>query len=77
MCHFTRVTDATVFTQPVTIGIPLRRVEKFAYDDWNNFLKPARLAAGTRPGKEPILEAYERQCVENNGGHGNGGVQGG
>lgn len=65
-------TDPTVFSRPWTLTIPLRRVEKFAYDDWNNFLKAAKLAPGTKPGKEPILEAYERQCVENNGGFGNG-----
>jgi hypothetical protein len=68
-------TDPTVFSRPWTITVPLRRVEKFAYDDWNNFLKPAKLAAGTKQGKEPILEAYERQCVENNGGFGNGAVR--
>ncbi|MFT3735514.1 MAG: hypothetical protein QM776_10890 [Rhodocyclaceae bacterium] len=65
-----QITDPTVFLQPVTIEVPLRRVEAFAYDDWNNFLKPVVLAAGSKPGKTPVLENYERQCVENNGGFG-------
>lgn len=62
--------DPTVFTRPFTVTIPIRRVEKFAHDNWNNILFPAKHA-----GKEKILERYEQICTENNGGHGNGGVR--
>lgn len=62
--------DPTVFTRPFTVTIPLRRVENFAHDNWNNILFPA-----THAGKEKILERYEQICTENNGGHGNGGVR--
>lgn len=62
--------DPTVFTRPFTVSIPLRRVEQFAHDNWNNILFPAKHA-----GKAQILERYEQICVENNGGHGNGGVR--
>ena len=34
-------------------------------DGWNNVTFPARHA-----GSEPIIEAWERVCVENNGPHG-------
>jgi len=72
------ITDPTVFSRPWTVAVPLRRVEKFHYDDWNNFLKPAKLVASAKPSAksaakadaEPLLEIYERQCVENNGGFG-------
>lgn len=62
--------DPTVFTRPFTISIPVRRVENYAHDNWNNILFPAN-----HPGKEKILERYEQICTENNGGHGNGGVR--
>jgi hypothetical protein len=43
-----------------------RRVtDKTAPDDWNNLTFPAKHA-----GSEPIIEAYERVCVEGNGNHG-------
>ena len=34
-------------------------------DDWNNLTFPAQHA-----GDQPIIEAYERVCVEGNGNHG-------
>jgi hypothetical protein len=59
-------TDPTVLTRPFTITIPNRRVtEKTPQDDWNNLTFFAKHA-----GTEPIIEAYERICVEGNGGHG-------
>lgn len=59
-------TDPTVLTRPFTITIPNRRVtDKTPADDWNNLTFPAKHA-----GNEPIIEAYERVCVEGNGNHG-------
>jgi hypothetical protein len=59
-------TDPTVLTRPFTITIPNRRVtDKSPPDDWNNLTFPAKHA-----GDEPIIEAYERVCVEGNGNHG-------
>ncbi len=59
-------TDPTVLTRPFTITIPNRRVtDKTPPDDWNNLTFPAKHA-----GTEPIIEAYERVCVEGNGDHG-------
>jgi hypothetical protein len=59
-------TDATVLTRPFTITIPNRRVtDKTPADDWNNLTFPAKHA-----GNDPIIEAYERVCVEGNGNHG-------
>jgi hypothetical protein len=39
--------------------------DKTPADDWNNLTFPAK-----HPGNEPIIEAYERICVEGNGDHG-------
>ncbi len=59
-------TDPTVFTRPWTITIPNRRVtDKTPQDDWNNLTFLAR-----HPGTDPIIEAYERICVEGNADHG-------
>jgi hypothetical protein len=59
-------TDATVLTRPFTITIPNRKVTASTpVDDWNNLTFPAK-----HPGNEPIIEAYERVCVEGNGNHG-------
>jgi len=59
-------TDPTVLTRPFTITIPNHRVtDKTPADDWNNLTFPAKHA-----GDEPIIEAYERICVEGNGNHG-------
>jgi hypothetical protein len=59
-------TDPTVLTRPFTITIPNRRVtDKTPADDWNNLTFPAKHA-----GAEPLIEAYERICVEGNGNHG-------
>jgi hypothetical protein len=59
-------TDPTVLTRPFTITIPNRRVtDKTPVDDWNNLTFPAK-----HTGDEPIIEAYERVCVEGNGDHG-------
>lgn len=59
-------TDPTVLTRPFTITIPNRRVtDKAPPDDWNNLTFPAKHA-----GSQPIIEAYERICVEGNGNHG-------
>ncbi len=65
-------TDPTVLTRPFTITIPNRRVtEKTPVDDWNNQTFLAK-----HQGKEPIIEAYERICVEGNGNHGHVAVGG-
>jgi hypothetical protein len=59
-------TDPTVLTRPFTITIPNRRItDKTPADDWNNLTFPAKHA-----GNDPIIEAYERVCVEGNGDHG-------
>jgi len=59
-------TDPTVLTRPFTITIPNRRITASTPpDDWNNLTFPAKHA-----GSEPIIEAYERVCVEGNGNHG-------
>ena len=59
-------TDPTVLTRPFTITIPNRRItDKTPADDWNNLTFPAKHA-----GTDPIIEAYERVCVEGNGNHG-------
>ena len=59
-------TDPTVLTRPFTITIPNRRItESTPADGWNNITFRAKHA-----GSEPIIEAYERTCVENNGNHG-------
>jgi hypothetical protein len=59
-------TDPTVLTRPFTITIPNRRVtDKTPIDDWNNLTFSAK-----HSGDEPIIEAYERVCVEGNGNHG-------
>jgi hypothetical protein len=59
-------TDPTVFTRPWTITIPNRRItDKTPQDDWNNLTFFAK-----HPGTEPVIEAYERICVEGNGEHG-------
>lgn len=59
-------TDPTVLTRAFTITIPNKRVtDKTPADDWNNLTFPAKNAAN-----QPIIEAYERTCVEGNGDHG-------
>jgi hypothetical protein len=59
-------TDPTVLTRPFTITIPNRRItDKTPADDWNNLTFPAKHA-----GNDPVIEAYERICVEGNGTHG-------
>ena len=59
-------TDPTVLTRPFTVTIPNRRItDKTPQDGWNNITFPA-----IHSGTEPIIEAYERTCVENNGEHG-------
>jgi len=64
-------TDPTVLTRPFTITIPNRRVtDKTPADDWNNLTFPAKLAGAGNQDKAPLIEAYERVCVEGNGNHG-------
>jgi hypothetical protein len=64
-------TDPTVLTRPFTITIPNRRVtDKTPADDWNNLTFPAKLAGVKNENQAPIIEAYERVCVEGNGNHG-------
>jgi hypothetical protein len=59
-------TDPAVLTRPFTITIPNRRVtDKTPVDDWNNQTFLAKHA-----GDQPLIEAYERICVEGNGNHG-------
>jgi hypothetical protein len=58
--------DPTVLTRPFTVTIPNKRITATTpQDGWNNITFPAR-----HKGSEPIIEAYERTCVENNGEHG-------
>jgi hypothetical protein len=64
-------TDPTVLTRPFTITIPNRRVtDKTPADDWNNLTFPAKQAGDKHANEAPIIEAYERVCVEGNGNHG-------
>jgi hypothetical protein len=59
-------TDPTVLTRPFTVTIPNRRItDKTPQDGWNNITFPA-----SHSGTEPLIETYERSCVENNGEHG-------
>lgn len=63
-------TDSAVFTRPWTITIPNKRVtHKSPQDDWNNLTFFANLPDADTRG-EPVIEAYERICVEGNGPHG-------
>jgi hypothetical protein len=73
-------TDLTVYTRPWTLTIPVRRVENFAEDGWNNQLGIAKLddkisAKKSSEGKDLLLEPYEQICTENNGGFGGGAVK--
>jgi hypothetical protein len=65
--YIATVTDPTVFTRPWTTTIPSRRYSKIEEVDGWNF---EGALANTADGK-PIVERYERICVENNGGFGN------
>ncbi|MEQ1884981.1 MAG: hypothetical protein ABL967_07965 [Bryobacteraceae bacterium] len=59
-------TDPAVLTRPFTITIPNKRVtDKTPVDDWNNQTFVAK-----HDGQAPVIEAYERICVEGNGNHG-------
>ena len=59
-------TDPTVFTRPFTVTIPNKWITpETPQDGWNNVTFRASHA-----GSEPIIEAWERVCVENNGPHG-------
>lgn len=65
-------TDPTVLTRPFTITIPNKRVtDKTPPDDWNNLTFFAKHSgSGSSEEAEPVIEAYERVCVEGNGDHG-------
>jgi len=59
------ITDPTVFTRPWTVTIPSKRYSQVdEVDGWN-------FEASLANGDKPIVERYERICVENNGGFGN------
>ena len=59
-------TDPSVFTRPFTVTIPNRRItQQTPQDGWNNVTFRAN-----HPGGEPIIEAWERTCVEGNENHG-------
>ena len=59
-------TDPTVFTRPFTVTIPNRRItDTTPQDGWNNLT-----FAANRPGGGPVIEAWERSCVEGNANHG-------
>lgn len=62
------ITDPTVFTRPWTVTIPARRFTlNDEPDGWHY-----EVAYANRPaGKPPLIERYERICVENNGPFGN------
>lgn len=62
------VTDPSVFTRPWTVTIPARRfTAQDEPDGWHY-----EVAIANKPGaKEPLIERYERICVENNGPFGN------
>jgi hypothetical protein len=54
-----------VLTRPFTITIPVKRVELDTPPGWDNESWPAE-----HDGSEPIVEVWERICVEGNGPHG-------
>ena len=61
------VTDPTVFSRPWTATIPARRyTEKDTPDGWH-----FETALANTPDGKPLIERYERICVENNGPFGN------
>jgi hypothetical protein len=63
-------TDPTVLTAPITFTIPNKRVTAATpVDDWNNQTFHAKVT-GAAPGAAPLIEAYERICVEGNDSHG-------
>lgn len=63
------ITDPTVFTRPWTATIPARRFsEKDQPDGWHY---QVAYANQKHAGKTPVIEHYERICVENNGPFGN------
>ena len=65
-------TDPSVLTRPFTITIPNKRVTvDTPVDDWNNQTFHANFPTPRAAGEPPLLEAYERICVEGNEGHGN------
>jgi hypothetical protein len=65
-------TDPAVLTRPFTITIPNKRVTAdTVVDDWNNQTFHANFQTARPQGEPPLLEAYERICVEGNEGHGN------
>jgi len=65
-------TDPSVLTRPFTITIPNKRITADTpVDDWNNQTFHANLVTPRPAGEPPLLEAYERICVEGNEGHGN------
>lgn len=62
------VTDPTVFTRPWTTTIPARRfTTQDEPDGWHYEVA----LANRKNSKEPLIERYERPCVENNGPFGN------
>jgi hypothetical protein len=62
--YIARITDPTVFTQPWTITIPMRRYTEADEPDGWHF----EVAFANHPtAKKPIVERPERICVENNG----------
>jgi hypothetical protein len=62
------ITDPTVFTRPWTTTIPARRYTlQDEPDGWHYEVAYANQPAG----KPPLIERYERICVENNGPFGN------
>ena len=62
------VTDPTVFTRPWTATIPARRfTPQDEPDGWHYEVVYAHQPAGN----PPLIERYERICVENNGPFGN------
>jgi len=62
------ISDPTVFTRPWTTTIPARRFTlQDEPDGWHY-----EVAYANQPtGKQPLIERYERICVENNGPFGN------
>lgn len=62
------VTDPTVFTRPWTVTIPARRfTTQDEPDGWHYEVAFANQTSA----KEPLIERYDRICVENNGPFGN------
>jgi hypothetical protein len=67
--YVAKVTDPTVYTRPWTVTIPARRFT--ADDEPDGWHYEVAFANQKQADAKPLVERYERICVENNGPFGN------